>query len=648
MLLLLPLLTFVLTLVNLAGIQSKRAEPSNRLAFLQAAGFVGAYMVVSAELLSLFGALNVTGLSLAWLAAIIAIGGWGWRESWLSKGRAVLARSFPSLGIFEIAALSGFGLIIGLLFLVAVLSPPNNTDSLLYHMSRVAHWAQNQSLGHYATGYQHQLTMPFFAELTILNASVLWGSDRLANLVQWLSLGGTLIGVTVTAKILRANRIGQLASAAFALSIPMGLLQATSTQNDYVVAFWLISLACYASLRAVRRLTLNEELAFGVALALGLLTKGTYYPYALPIVLWFFIHQIRSYGWRKSLVRGSLIVIPVLVLNLGFWARNLATFGGPLGPSESVTSRVFDPREPIAIVSTFARNIAMHFVTPSEGLNAEIVHRLNSTLGAFDPDSADLQLIWRWNHEDLAANPLHVILVVLTVLGLLFGRRRLPGRPLAEYSLVAGATLVMLSIVVRPDVWGIRLQLPHWVLWAPVFGIVILNLGGRYVASAAVIALLLAAVPWTLFNSTRPLIGMQPDPKGIEIPCFLSCTHVGSILEVPEVDLLFANFRRQEDSAVRAADNLRESGCQNVGLRIDSRDKEYWFWWLLDAPQSGIHIETVYPVPELAKLFDPDYRPCAVICTICGNRTELHGLPLVGDYGAVKLYVGDSYVPEAY
>ncbi|MCI0827709.1 MAG: hypothetical protein J4N73_08065, partial [Chloroflexi bacterium] len=66
------------------------------------------------------------------------------------------------------------------------------------------------------------------------------------------------------------------------------------------------------------------------------------------------------------------------------------------------------------------------------------------------------------------------------------------------------------------------------------------------------------------------------------------------------------------------------------------------------APQSGIHIETVYPVPELAKLFDPDYRPCAVICTICGNRTELHGLPLVGDYGAVKLYVGDSYVPEAY
>lgn len=51
-------------------------------------------------------------------------------------------------------------------------------------MSRVAHWVQNQSLRHYATGYIPQLVHPIIAETAILNLRLLWGDDRLANLVQ--------------------------------------------------------------------------------------------------------------------------------------------------------------------------------------------------------------------------------------------------------------------------------------------------------------------------------------------------------------------------------------------------------------------------------------------------------------------------------
>ena len=649
MLLLLPFLIFIATFINLRAFHAARPQPSgSRLAFLQAAAFVGAFVALSAELLSLFKGLTPAGLSAAWILALLVVGGTGWRKGWLSAGANALIRSLPSLGWFEIAAFSGFALIAGLLFVVAILSPPNNTDSLLYHMSRVAHWAQNQSLRHYATGFYPQLVNPIFAETTILHLRLLWGDDRLANLVQWLSMVGSLIGVTLAAKLLGASRRGQLVAAAFALSIPMGLMQATSTQNDYVVAFWLISLLCFAALRVIRALTWDEELAFGLVLALGLLTKGTFYPYAAPVVIWFFIHQIRGYGLRTSIARGFLVAVPVIMINFGYWLRNTLTFGGPLGASEWIDSMTFLPRTVMAVTAAMARNTIMHFVTPNEDLNARIADAVRAALGSYDQTLVNLQLTWGWNHEDLAGNPLHVVLVAITVLGLVLARKRFKSRLPLEYSLVVASLFVMLALVVKFDPWGIRYQLPYWVAWAPLFGVVLAGLTGRYVASAAVFGLLLATIPWSLFNSTRPIIGMQPDPKSIEIPCFLRCTHVGSILEVPAVDLLFANWRLQEDSAVRAADNLRESGCQNVGLRIDSHDKEYWFWWLLDAPQSGIHIETVYPVPELAKLFDPDYRPCAVICTICGDRTELHGLPLVGDYGAVKLYVGDSYVPEAY
>ncbi len=646
---LLPVLTFTFTFLIIRALNTTKPEPNgSRLALLQAAGLVGAYVALSAEVLSIFNALSPTGLSVAWFVAFLLVAGIGWRKGWLSIGANAFRQSLPALSRFEIIAVAGFVLIVGLLFVVAILSPPNNTDSLLYHMSRVAHWAQNQSLSHYATGFSPQLLNPIFAETAILDLRLMWGDDQLANLVQWLSMLGSLIGVTLAAKLLGASRRGQLVAAAFALSIPMGLMQATSTQNDYVTAFWLVSLLCFASLSVTRELTWDEELAFSLALALGLLTKGTYYPYAAPVIAWFFIHQISRHGWRTSVVRGVLIAVPIIVINFGYWLRNTLTFGGPLGGPEWIESMTFLPRTVMAVVSAMVRNTIMHFVTPYEDLNARIVETVRSALGTYDQSLANLELTWAWNHEDFAPNPLHVVLIAITVLALVIGRNRLKSRLLFEYSVVVASLFVILALVVKFDPWGIRYQLPFWIAWAPVFGVVLAVLAGRYAASVAVVVLLLLAIPWSIFNSTRPLIGMQIDPKGIEIPCIGRCTHIGSILEIPEEDVLFANWRQLEDSSVQATASLRGSGCQNVGLRIDSHDKEYLFWWLLKAPQSGTRIESIYPLPELEFLSDPNFSPCAIICTICGDRTVLHGLPLVEDYGEVKIYAGDGYVPIAY
>ena len=651
MLLLLPFLTFVGAFLILVAIQTEKADTSSRLAFLQAAGFVAAYLVLSVELLSLFGALSRMGMMLLWLVGLAAVFAVGWRRGWLSIGLRVIAQSIRSLGRLEMVSISAFAVIIGLLFLVAILSPPNNTDSLLYHMSRVTHWAQNQSLRHYATGFSPQLVNPIFAETAILNLRLLWGDDQLANLVQWLSMIGSLIGVALTAKILGADRRGQWVAAAFAISIPMGLMQATSTQNDYVVAFWLISLICFAALRALRPPGRIERLSFGIALGLGLLTKGTFYPYAAPIVLWYFVHEVRGDGWRHAAARGLGIATPGLILNLGYWMRNALTFGGPLGSSDWVDSMTFQAGTPLAVMAAMVRNTAMHFVSPYEELNARIAQTLLSALGSYDQNLAHLQLTWGWNHEDLAANPLHLALVAASVLGLVLARGRLRSRVLLKYSAVILSLYVMLALVVKFDPWGIRYQLPYWVLWAPVFGVVLSKLGSRQVSNVAIIILLLAALPWTLFNRTRPIIAMRDrdEPERLTIPCIwqFGCT-IGSVLVEPPTTTMFANAMSLRDSYLELANGLETSGCDEVGLRIDSHDGEYLFWWLLDAPQSGIRVESIYPLPELAYLADPDYRPCAVICTICGDRTEIHGLRIYGDYGEVKLYVGEGYNSTAY
>jgi hypothetical protein len=87
------------------------------------------------------------------------------------------------------------------------------------------------------------------------------------------------------------------------------------------------------------------------------------------------------------------------------------------------------------------------------------------------------------------------------------------------------------------------------------------------------------------------------------------------------------------------SEDLLASGCTNVGLRIDSHDPEYFFWYLLDAPQSGIRLENVNPLPTLERYQDPTFKPCAVICTLNTDLPSMHGLPIFREYGDIKLYL---------
>ena len=110
-------------------------------------------------------------------------------------------------------------------------------------MPRVAHWAQNQSVEHFATGIEQQNSRPAFAEYAILQFYVLAQGDRLANFVEWLAMFGSVIGVSLLAGLLGASLAGQFLAAIFVASLPMGIIQASSTMNDYVVGLWLV---CFA------------------------------------------------------------------------------------------------------------------------------------------------------------------------------------------------------------------------------------------------------------------------------------------------------------------------------------------------------------------------------------------------------------------
>lgn len=111
------------------------------------------------------------------------------------------------------------------LFLLLIVSPPNNWDSMTYHMSRVAHWIQNHSVAHYPTYNLPQLFHPPFNSFTIMHLQILSGRDTFANLVQWWAMIGSIIGTSLIAKQLGAKERGQILAAVFCATLPLGILK---------------------------------------------------------------------------------------------------------------------------------------------------------------------------------------------------------------------------------------------------------------------------------------------------------------------------------------------------------------------------------------------------------------------------------------
>lgn len=645
---LLPIFTFLILYLTLLGLPRSQSETGHGLrgTFLQTIAIMGGYIVISSEILSLFTVLTQLWVSVAWLVMLLAIGTLTWSKGYWREGLARLHKQWKWPAKFNLIVSGILVILLTLLFLVAFISPTNNGDSLFYHMSRVVHWAQNGSLDHYATNNIHQVMHPIGSELFILNLRLLWGNDQLANLVQFFCLIGTLISVTAIASLFGLNKSGQWLAAGFAISIPGVLLEATSTQNDVVVGFWFVTLL-YLIFHSWRYKPDSLDLAcIGLTLGLGLLTKATFYFYAIPPILFIIIHRlVKSFSF-KTVLQLILVGVIALLLNLGYWTRNLITFQSPFGQAEYVSNNISQLSNPGLLITGPVKLIAQNFMTPDEGFNASLIVWLNDTFTPIDPSMEYFKLEWGWNHDDLAGNPVHSVLVIVSVITLLVFRKRIPGHSTWLYLVILFGSIYLISIFTNDDLYGVRFQLPFFLAFAPLFGMAVGSLNKKSLTNFLIVLLLLGTLPWILFNRTRPLIAMRDSTDRFTIPCLAGCT-TGSILNETPANIIFGSLVEIRESYTSASKVVRESGCREIGLQLDSHDPEYLFWWLLDAPQSGIRIETGTSFPELQQYIVPDYQPCAILCTTCTQTSTIEGYQMEQKFGGVLqdgvLYGGVLY-----
>ena len=586
-----------------------RGEPWPGAALLGAIAW-GTVLTVLTETLGAAGAITHGALGMVWSAIVLGLGAW-LLHVWRARGCAVSLRVPLAAAGRDRWLLLPVALVASLTLVIALAAPPNTFDTMAYHMARVAHWGADGSVDNYPTAILRQLHMAPFAEYAVLHLYVLADGDRLANLVQWLAMLGSVAAAAAAARELCGGHRAMLYAAVFCATLPIGILEASATKNDYVVAFWIAAaawLVLVLTLRPPEEARRRHEywLALGAAVGLATLTKATAYLFTAPLLVWLAVGVLRRPD-RRTLAGAAAAAVLALTLNGAFFARNVDLHGSPFGPTvENDEHRYANERLDLQVLaSNVLRNAALQVATgwrPADALITRAVLKAHRIL-AIDP--ALPQTTWmgiefdahqRWRHEDSAPNPLHFLLLLAAPVALLAWRGPRTGAALGLLAAVVAGFLLFCGYL-QWQPWHSRLHLPLLVLAAPVAGLAIARIPRPAAGAAVAFLLTAAAAPALLANESRPLLAAR------------------NVLNTPRSDQYFANWPAMAGVYSSVSGRLGAAGCRDVALVAWWNAYEYPLWALGagGAPIRVRHVAVANPSARYAEGAATSDEPCALV-----------------------------------
>jgi hypothetical protein len=582
----------------------------------------GIWIVLITELLSLFHWITLAGLGLIWSAFLIVclIGIYRQKSSNPTEKpiQRILINWYLLAPILLIFLFTG---------LVAWLAAPNTADSLNYHMPRVAHWAQNRSVEHFSTGIEQQNSRPAFAEYTILQFYVLGQGDRLVNFVEWLAMLGSVVGVSLLAALLGAPLAGQFLAAIFVASLPMGIVQATSTMNDYVVGLWLVCVAeVFLSMWLEPKTVTTKDIAFlATAAGLAIATKSTAFAYLLPFAIATIILLYRI-GPPMRFMR--FIVIAVLIcgaLNAGMMLRNTFTYGNLIDPGQASihANRLLDWR---GLASNLLRNAGLQASTPWESVNyqlSRLIQGIHFKMGVAldDPRTTAHGEFWvrplsTTVKENIAPNPLHAYLIIPFIIIAIIRYKKFNLFNATFLGLVI-ATFIVFSYVFKWQIFGSRYQLPFFVLFGVAFGSMFFLLFPKWTGYLLIVIFTISAIWPLLGNENRPLIPL------------LDKSNIYNAFSASHDEIDYFGIVPGYNPYKQIANIIQDQNCRDVLLMLGGNSPEYYWWMALGAPKSEVQINWLVEGTPSSRYKNKSSSSCAVICEDCPTQNFVRDMPKV-------------------
>jgi 4-amino-4-deoxy-L-arabinose transferase-like glycosyltransferase len=352
---------------------------------------------------------------------------------------------------------------------------------MTYHLARTVSWVSHGSIEHFPTTITRQLYQPPFAEYVLLHINVLSRGDHFSAAVQFFFFLFSLIAIAGIVQTFGLTRKHQLTATALAATIPEVVLQASSTQNDIVVSFFILA-SFYCAVKAIRVSQFKYYLFFGIAAGLALLTKGTAYIYLAPVFLIFAIAVIiRLFKTHKAscLIYGMAVGFIVVLINAGYYYRNYRLDQNILGADKIETRQYANQQMSLVLLaSNIIKNAGLHFglmyAKPISVAADSAIHKLYVAAGINinDPEvnyrRMKYGIIADTGSEDSAPNLLHFLLMLSAFIILLYHWRKWKDKP----EMCSLITIVILQVLffclyLKWQPWNSRLHVPIFLMATP-------------------------------------------------------------------------------------------------------------------------------------------------------------------------------------
>lgn len=516
---------------------------------------------------------------------------------------------------------------VGMLILSAV-SITSNWDSMAYHMPRVMHWIQNQSVDFYATSEVRQITSPPLAEYIIMHVMLLSGSDKFVCMVHGMSyvLSAGLI-YFISIKMNVEKRYAYLAVFLF-LMMPPAIAEAVTTQNDLFAAMIMLLFFYYYLDFAYRSdLTVSKEIfvlsvKLGTTIALGYLAKPNVLIIMAILIGYLGILKI----WNKEKVKNMLFagvtgIVTAVIGICPFMIKSYKVYGTlfPSSQTEGITVTTLDIR---LLIANCYKNLVEYISTPLiPGINGffmkgiyviERVFRIDINDPAISTMKFELPDGIKVYHHDKAANPVIILLCFLVILGIIFKKCKKTKLEMGMFSCTILGLLVTCTIS-KWSPWKVRYFLP-------------------FSAVAIIFVCMFIGQIKKEYKWKDTFIGF--------IICLGFLSGYGALhYTINEVKMQYESDEDGQysyfvNNHIRGAYNdieayVEKRDFRQIGLYLGGGRYEYPLWSYLDQAERIEHVmvEDKY----LRKLEDPDFLPECIVsigmgdCEL-GQTIEYHGI----------------------
>jgi hypothetical protein len=508
-----PLILIPISFILITLLLSTKENKSISQIFIESILAFSVLVAAGTELLSFFNAYTYKGILTFWS---LTSTGLLLSVTSLKKHRHFVPLLQLFAGTVKRNQLLSFSMLalFAVLFLQGIIFPPNNYDSMAYHMSRIAHWYSHGNVNAYPTNIYRQIFQPPFSEWLIGHICILNRSDMYSNAVQLFYLGGILMCAVEICRELKFSKAAAAIAILFIMTTPEVLLEASSTQNDVVISFFVMLCAYYA-IRSIKENSFSAALLMALSAGLSTLTKGTGYVFCFPILLTWFLfwafRVIRS-GEYRSALKYAVVPLLFIAVNSTYFYRNISLTNHLFGAYKE--GHFIQNPGPMTLLSSFVRNSAMHFgVFPANEVVEKAVVSLHEYLGldVNDPRSSWVNYgtedvmkfeLTKWmHHEDDASNIFQVLLISLA---LVMAATQLSKDRRHWFYFLTFAGYVMFCAMLVWQPWNSKLHTTYFILFAVPVGHALSSFFGNRLFSlyglfSGFYALLVIA-----FNPNRP------------------------------------------------------------------------------------------------------------------------------------------------